>query len=220
MPSNRLRGATAALPLEVSYLTGAVQNTTASSFTFNSVDFGVADSARRIYVVTLSYGSNLNRSTTMTIGGVSATRLTRNETTALSGRGIFAADVPTGTSGTIVADWSANVDQCSIAVYRVVNQQRALASAVFSQDTQSDPISGVTSQSITLTGPSDGFALFSATQTTARSTTETNWTEDFPGTSQRYHMGSDFTLSGTSTTYTVSWTTNSTAIFHGATFYR
>lgn len=100
--------------------TGSTTNNT--DYTFPSVNLGIADTSRKIIVGVRARqvaGGTIG-SDTMTIAGVSATQI---QTVYAGGdfSAIWIADVPTGTSGDIVVNLSAEADDCDIAVYSALH---------------------------------------------------------------------------------------------------
>lgn len=130
--------------------------TDASSYTFNSVDFGTADNMREVYVV-FSYGSTTTRTvSSVTIGGVSATQVVA---TAFSttGTAMYMAKVPTGATGTIVINMSGTISRIGGGVFISIGRTNYGA-----QETASDigvSASSVTSRNMSLTIPNNGFAI-------------------------------------------------------------
>jgi hypothetical protein len=110
-----VHGAGAALPpASVSYLTAAASTADATSYTF-SVSFGSTDPDRTIVVC---HTGRFAVPSSPTIGGISATigasHSPGNVTTS-----IFAAKVPSGTSGNVVIPVGYDY-RATIAVYRVI----------------------------------------------------------------------------------------------------
>lgn len=87
--------------------------------TFPDMPFGEADPDRVIIVVTAHHSGSLTTDATVTnisIGGVTATLVTNGQ----QGRGIGAARVPLGTSGTVVVTITGAGAYMPIGVYRVL----------------------------------------------------------------------------------------------------
>lgn len=103
-----------------SFLQGTSSTANASTYTFTSVNFGTADSNRRIVVgVALRSGGGISISSA-TIGGVSATILAQNNAVG-DLVGYITASVPTGTDGTVEIVLSTGAARIAIATYRVVS---------------------------------------------------------------------------------------------------
>ena len=93
----------------------------ATSFSFSSQDIGTPSSDRKVVVVTHSATAYAHNGTvsSMTIGGVSATLVVR-ATPATNGQlEMWEADVPSGTTATIVVNWSISRNGCGIGVWAV-----------------------------------------------------------------------------------------------------
>ena len=159
--------------------------TTATTTTHTGVSLGaVAPTGEKRYIVVcLAYEDlSLARTTTsMTVGGIAATRVIRSQADAsLSGSEIWIADVPTGTTGTITFSTSAN--RTSISVYRVMNISTAVAAATAVITTSGN---GPANLSVT-TGD-----IVLAVQATFGTTdvTFTNVVEDYDVTAGTFHRG-------------------------------
>jgi hypothetical protein len=104
------------------FLAHSEQTATASSYSFTSLSFGMADADRYIVAcLTIQASVDGVGITDCTIGGITATQIVQS---ALAGgrRGaaIFIAKVPTGTSGTVAFTLSGNAANASVAVYSVI----------------------------------------------------------------------------------------------------
>jgi hypothetical protein len=95
----------------------------ATTYTFNSVNFGIADANRRIVIGVASRAGGDMSISSATIGGVSATILAQFSSSVRAGDmlGYIIADVPTGASGTVVVVMSRGAVRTLIATYRVVS---------------------------------------------------------------------------------------------------
>lgn len=123
MLSQGLRAA-AGLAIDVTFLQTAVSVTNASSYTFSSQNLGDAFDGRIIVVgisAFLSSGSfNIN---TVTVGGVSATRLNRSGGPTTEIATLYAVSLPTGTSANVVVTSSATLQNCGIALWSLRNAE-------------------------------------------------------------------------------------------------
>lgn len=99
------------------YVNRYIQTTNATTYTFASCDLGVASADRRVIIGAHMYGgTSRTLAGTPTINGVNATVLTTN--TASTGNCILLiANVPTGTTGDIVLQWSSGVAGCAVSVW-------------------------------------------------------------------------------------------------------
>lgn len=113
--------------------TSALDQTT---YTF-TVSFGSVAPGRLI-VVGVGTRFNGQSVSALTIGGISATRVKSQESTFNSAE-LWAAYVPTGTSGNVVVTWSAATTKCAISVYRLLNLQSSTPTDTAGSTT--DPLS-------------------------------------------------------------------------------
>jgi hypothetical protein len=136
-------------------------NNSGNTTTFSGVNFGTAD-ATRFMVIT--YGNTLARNLlSATIGGVSATILTQNGAGSSEATGIIMAALPTGTSGTVVLNWSGTPDITSLGVYRVLAPAGISRAAVFAGSSFGSNTNPNYSETISLTDGSAYFACDMAT---------------------------------------------------------
>lgn len=108
----------------VSFLEARTATTSTPSFT--GVSFGAAHSQREIFAVFYCQGTGANRTLdAMTIGGVSAVEHHQSGgfLEFVSQAGVFSAQVPTGTSGTVSITMSGSVTATNVAFYRVVRRK-------------------------------------------------------------------------------------------------
>lgn len=142
----------------MSYVSSNSSTAGSDPVTFTAQSIGTADATRKI-IVAVGWSSAADQTiSSMTIGGVSAAQVVATDTSSGSGgAAIWIADVPTGTTGDIVIDWSGSVARCAIAVYRVVNLTSSTATDT---DTATSASSGVISVSA-CTIPANGFAIAS-----------------------------------------------------------
>jgi hypothetical protein len=94
-------------PASVVFTDSAVNTTSQTTYTFTNHPIGTAAANRKI-IVAAECANNARTVSTITVGGVSAalisgTRVSEPSTTQVE---LWQADVPTGTTGTIVVAWS------------------------------------------------------------------------------------------------------------------
>lgn len=104
-----------------------------TTFTFPSVPIGPADANRRVYAVFTVGGATTNISS-VTIGGITATRAIDGSSTTIGRQAIYYADVPTGTTATIVITTSAACTTCICSVYKTTIANLLLLDAVSNFD--------------------------------------------------------------------------------------
>lgn len=121
-----------------------IDNSTSKSvWTFSNISVGAADANRRLYA--LFHVGNVNTAiSSVTIGGVTATQVALKNT----GLGTFAmyyADVPTGTTATVVITTAVNANACILTLYRTTFANPVLltpfAISNFGGTTLSQPVS-------------------------------------------------------------------------------
>lgn len=109
-------------PVDITYTDYATAGTTfATSRTFSAMNIGVADSAR-IVAVAVGWdraGTGFIDLTSVTIGGVTATKAGSTYANTDKAIAIFYASIPTGTAADVVVNGSTWA--CSVSVYRVIN---------------------------------------------------------------------------------------------------
>ncbi len=95
-----------------------VDSTSAAIYTFSSMNFSIADSSRVIVVGTGGRGTGLKTVVNMTIGGINATRgITEFE--GGTPAELYFAEVPTGTSGSVVVTWNGSQARSGIGVWAI-----------------------------------------------------------------------------------------------------
>ena len=162
------------IPKIITYQTNAVLNSPATTFTFSSQAIGTAQANR--YVIVGVGGSNSTRTvSTVTIGGISATQLVQQQSGIITSA-LFIANVPTGTTASIVVTWSGSQDRAGIGVWSATGLSSTSANSTGSTTTNNG--------TITLTTLSGGFAVGFTTQDNFGSTfTWTNLTSSFSSAS-------------------------------------
>ncbi|CDX26666.1 hypothetical protein MPL3356_60488 [Mesorhizobium plurifarium] len=102
-------------------LVTVVADTSASAtiFTMSSVPIGAANANRTIYAV-ISFTQGSTSISSVTIGGVTAKRVINGTVTSAGPQGIYYAEVPTGTTATIVVTTAGSATNCNCAVYRSI----------------------------------------------------------------------------------------------------
>jgi hypothetical protein len=207
-------------PFGITYI-GDNSNTTAgATFTFTSQAIGTADPTR-IVAVGISHGANLVTVSSVTIGGISATQAPGAlQTGSFIATDIWYAAVPTGTTATIVINYSASETRMALVVYSVVGTSSAFSAA----GGQGLTGGGIASLTATLSTPVGGgaIAFVQVHNAGAQTFSGTNLTVDIPSGivvgSSNNSSAHDTTHSG-STAYTMSWTTpESDAAMSVATF--
>ncbi|TGS15900.1 hypothetical protein EN852_009715 [Mesorhizobium sp. M2E.F.Ca.ET.209.01.1.1] len=105
-------------PTLLQFMTVASDLTSSSTtFTLSSVSIGAADANRKIFV-NIAFNPGSPSITSVTIGGVVAKTVINKVQSGVGLYGVFYADVPTGTTATIIVTTSASASNCLCAVYR------------------------------------------------------------------------------------------------------
>ena len=164
-------------PITKSATANAVDTGTATNYTFSSQAIGTADAARVVVVCVSGYSSTQdNTISSLTIGGVSAALVVNAGVgdSAEFMNEIWAAVVPTGTTGDVVVNNNNSCLRQSISVYALYGASGATASYTQTDATQTAP-------SATISVPSGGVLIGATSGNTSSSPktfTWTNLTED------------------------------------------
>lgn len=109
--------------LGLSFIGSTVSGSSTSSFTFSSVSIGTASDYRLVVAGVTPFLTATNSViNSVTIAGVTATQIgvSKNSVNA-DNAGIYAARIPTGTTGNIVVNTSATAAGCGLAVWTITN---------------------------------------------------------------------------------------------------
>jgi hypothetical protein len=165
----------------------SVSASAASTYTFSNQAIGTATSDR---VVIVNFGSLKDTSatysvTSVTIGGVAATRIHSTQTQTSWGLSSYYATVPTGTTADIVIVHSANMNRCGIQVVTTTNIGELHQVALAEASSGSDPLS------FTVDAPAGSLVVGYVYDTGSSSQTWTELTENFDEqiSATHYHSG-------------------------------
>lgn len=130
------------LPAILTYVGSNASTANATSHTFTSESIGTAATDRYI-IIGVTAENNLGARTisSVTVGGVSATQVVFREHSTGSfwtQAAIYIVPYPTGTTATIVVNWSASNNMCGIGVWNATQLQSATATNTNSNT--SDPL--------------------------------------------------------------------------------
>ncbi len=173
-----------------------------SSYSFSSLSIGAAAGDRQIIVSVEARSQNSVPYTvsTVTVGGISATKIcgadATNGVTELRPE-LWLASVPTGTTGTVAVTFSASVLQCGVGVWRMTGAATSASATATDAGTGG---SYVPSKSLAI--PAGGVAVgIAASSGAAGSFTWTSLTEDFDEQSgaTATHSGASLASAGGST---------------------
>lgn len=192
------------------FMESLTNTTDGSSFTFSNVAFGAAATGRLIVVTigTSSSAATVRTISSATIGGVAATVNRSVSMAAASFRSVhvISAVVPTGTTGSVVVNWSGTMTRMAIAVYRGIPLSGSTPHATNSAGDGSS--AGVTSRNITLGIKAGGFAVFAGSIGNVTTATASNSGSD---TLVEYLETSTSENAGTYASYAASTTQDTTA---------
>lgn len=145
-------------PYSLAFVNSYTSAADTSSYTFSNVDFGAAGATREVFVVIVATTTTPRSVSSVTIGGVTATRATSvpsaSNTTSQS---IAFATVPTGTSGAVAITFSGACSACYIAIYRVENRPNIGSNHSDYDTAGSTSRTSYTLSSVTI--PANGFGL-------------------------------------------------------------
>jgi hypothetical protein len=107
---------------EFSFINSYNSTSDLTTYTFNSVDFGVTNPKREIFIQIIGTTSTTRSVSSVTIGGINATLSTSSPSSGTSAQRIAFATVPTESTGSVVVTFSGGCTACYISVYRVINR--------------------------------------------------------------------------------------------------
>ena len=105
--------------LSYNFLQSNTQSSTTGTVTFTGVSFGSVISPQRYIVISVAWVSSSNTLSSATIGGVSATINAQDNN--IAGRtAIIIANVPTGTSGTVILNFTGSATDILASTYALI----------------------------------------------------------------------------------------------------
>jgi len=109
---------------------GYTDDSNATTYTFSSADLGTADADRYIYVAVEGARATAGSRTvsTMTINGVSASFVVRQQSVNLNAHEFWYAAVPTGSTGDIVVTFNSSMHNAAIGVWSVTGSHSVIYS--------------------------------------------------------------------------------------------
>jgi hypothetical protein len=155
------------IPLVINYQGRIRTATSTQTQTLTNFSLGTAAASRKVYVAVHSVRNNSGGVvTSATIGGVTATCWTLRSATSGNNQfsicqSMFAADVPSGTTGTIVATFSGGslFNTPTFTVYSVYNQSGTVATAYNTQTLTYNTSATVATVTTTIGTVNGGFVL-------------------------------------------------------------
>ena len=182
-----------------SFLQGATDETDTATYTFSSQNLGAADSRRWIIVCIIGIDVvEANSITSVTVGGVSATKLVQAEASTLFRHAsIWAAYVPTGTTGDIVAVFNNALFRAGYTAYRLLTDIDPTTSLY---DFETDIVLSGNNLSVSIDRAPDGIIIAACVNIGGPTPTTATWT----GVSEDYES----TFSGTANQILSSASTN------------
>jgi hypothetical protein len=137
----------------VSFTGTAGDATDSNSYSFAGLSIGAADPSRYVIAGIVGTGLNASSFSSVTIGGVSATQIVERAN-GVTDAAIYIAAVPTGTTTTVAANFSASKGRAMVFLWRAIGLRSASASATSSTATA---VANVLS--LTLAVPAFGFVV-------------------------------------------------------------
>lgn len=177
------------LPRVITYVTNVSDATDQTTYTFAGTSIGAA-SNDRVIVVTIGSRSNSARTiSAVTIAGVTATNIATANNTGGGAEiaAIYAAAVPTGTTGSIVVTFSGAMLRIGVGVFTLTGKPSVTA---FATSTVTPTGSSPTT---TISSPING-AIVAVNFANSSGTASTVWT----GLTERYDINPETASSGTS----------------------
>jgi hypothetical protein len=134
--------------------------------TFSSMALGTADASREIFVFVTGMNAGVDVSS-MTVAGISATKIIADGGGVNAGVELWRASVPTGTTGDVVVTYDSSSARCGVSLYAGYD----IATTATATDTSNaDP--GVGSINV----PAGGVAIAAMTQVSGDPGGTTTWT--------------------------------------------
>lgn len=161
----------------IAYCTSAIYTTSDTSHTFASQSIGTA--ARGRLVIVSCYINNSSDPTSVSVGGVSLTKIGSVALGANNCLTLWAGRVDTGTTANITVTSSSSVSRWGIGVWAAYDI--AFATPF---DVKTDIVGDVSSYSVLLNIPKNGVALVIVGEAGGSSNTYPRWT--FTGATERY----------------------------------
>lgn len=190
----------ASVATKLSFLQGSMDISDLTTYTFASQNLGAADPNRWIVVCVGGAHSAARSISSVTVGGVSATKIVQAEgSTLYRHTSIWVAPVPTGTTGDIVVTWSGAIGRCGYSAYRLITGTAPTTAF----NTQTDLSLTSSDLSVSINRPAGGVIVASTINisSTATSITWAGTTEDYDASwSEATYQGmsSSSTASGSS----------------------
>jgi hypothetical protein len=155
-------GAAAVVEAEFREVVG-VQVSGQNSHTFSAVDFGAADAGRKIIAACYNSSGLPGTIAAVTLGGVSASEIVAVASSTNNQLGLWQADVPTGTTGDVFIDQTADGqgEIYGAAIWRVIG---AAAAADDTLTSTANPMTG------TINCPAGGVIIGAGTDFTTSAT--------------------------------------------------
>lgn len=186
------------------FQTNTFSTSSSTNYSFSTQAIGTAASDRRVIVGvsgTGGVGSNPAVSS-VTVGGISATLLKRQQGSNAQSAELWIADVPTGTTATIAVNWSTLMSRMGLGVWSCVGLTSDTPIATGGLGGASG--FSTSNTGINISASPDGFAVAYAYNNGSTSLTWTNVSSRFLEViaSPRTHSGADTATTGSSITIT------------------
>lgn len=180
-----------------------------STYTFSAVSFGAPELGRyMVAAIAMRDDNSSGQTNSVTIGGVSATRVVSLAKTFGSSNAVDAsiwiAAVPTGTSGDVVATMQTTSGSCGLALYRLTGIASPTAAATASNST-----GGATSLDVSLNTLNRGMAIGISAVSSTQALGWSGLTEDVETQVQTGGINANLRFSGASLLLTATETPRS-----------
>jgi hypothetical protein len=189
----------------ITYNGTANSGTDSTTYTFTGVSIGTAATNRLVYIEVQHDGAGARLLSSATIAGVSAS--TVDPTGQGNGTKILYANIPTGTTATIVITFDGTCTRCVIGSYSIFNLKSLVPIATAFATTWS---SGSISASVNV--PADGIVIAGVNSNTSNTISWTNVTGNYQaspdagtrsaGASTQVTTGGSVTITATATSAT------------------
>lgn len=171
----------------ITFTDNAVDTAGGSTITWTGRAIGTATATRQVIVTLISYNiSAASNGASMTVGGISATKLIDVGGAVADNlyAAVFIANVPTGTTATIVASFTTTPSRAGIGVYAADNLVSTTPTNTYTSTGTANPFS----QSVNISAGGFGVAVSS------KSDNSTAGTYTWAGLTERYDQTINFSI--------------------------
>jgi hypothetical protein len=177
-----------------------------TTYTFSTKSLGSAAADRKIIVGVSAGGSSSGVTlNSVTVGGISATQIVAT-TDGENMAQIWVASVPTGATGNVVLTFSTDKGRCGIGLWAMYGASSTATDTGFATANPS-------SDTLNISAGGVAVGVYSLSQSTDRTTTWTNLTEDYDAVVESgggTHSGASASFASAQTGLTITGTPNNT----------